>query len=241
MQKLKLKAFIIIALLTCRMSNAQNTQHFGLFPTIDHSGTLSNKFDYSLYYFGEFNLINSTNEKPNFFVFYSEQALTYKVNPHLSFTGSYVYERQHPTENNYRNENRIYLQATYKYNLNRTTLKHRIRLDERFIQDRLANKSPLTSRVRYLFGISTPLQKQSDKIYLSAYNEFFFNTFKSANAIYAENWAYAGVGYNFTKSNTLEVGILHTFWVGNQTDLTKFFYLQLSWISHIDWRKKQTK
>lgn len=235
-------AFICIHL----TGKAQSSYHFGLFPTIDHSGTISKKFDYSFYYFGGFNLINSqvngTKDPANFFVFYAEQALTYKVNKHLSFTGSYVYERQHPTESNYRNENRFYLQSTYKYDLNRTTLKHRLRFDGRFIQDKTTGDAPFTSRIRYLFGVSTPLLKTSDKLYFSAYNEFFFNIYKSAVAIYGENWAYAGIGYKTAKAGNFEAGPLYIFWVNNaQNDLTNFFYLQLTWATHIDFTKKKDK
>ena len=39
-------------------TNAQNINVGGVFPTIDHSGTLTSKLNYSLYYFGAFPLIN---------------------------------------------------------------------------------------------------------------------------------------------------------------------------------------
>lgn len=229
-------------LISIQFLNAQERQHFGVFPTIDHSGTLTDKLDYSLYYFGAFNLINSSingiKEPSNFFAFYAEQALTYKVNSNVSFTGSYVYERQYPTDNNYRNENRFYLQTTYKYNLNRTSIKHRLRFDGRYIQDKITGKSPFTSRLRYQIGIKTPLKKDSNKIYLTAYNEFFFNLDKSATAIYGENWAYTGIGFNLDKNNTIETGPLYIFWVNNkQNDLSNFYYLQLTWINHLDFRK----
>lgn len=235
---------VVFVLLLLGSSNffSQSSQHFGVFPTIDHSGTISNKLDYSLYYFGAVNLLNSEingyKEPSNLFAFYSEQALTFNATPHLSFTGSYVYERQHPLENNYRNENRFYLQTAYKYDLGRTSLKHRLRFDGRFIQNRITGESPFTSRLRYQFGIKTPLKKESDKIYFSAYNEFFFNLNKSATAIYGENWAYAGLGFKLNKSNAIETGPLYIFWVNNkQNDLTNFGYLQVTWVSHLDFRK----
>jgi hypothetical protein len=52
------------------------------------------------------------------FVFYAEQALTYKVNS-ICLLLEVMYERQYPTQDNYRNENRFYLQSDYKYNLNK--------------------------------------------------------------------------------------------------------------------------
>lgn len=239
---MKTKLFLAVSMILQLPCYPQSSNHFGLFPTIDHSGTISKKLDCSLYYFGGVNLINEkingVEDPANFFVFYAEQALTYRVNPHLSFTGSYVYERQHPTEVNYRNENRFYVQGTYNYDLNRTTLKHRLRYDGRFIENRATGESPYTSRLRYLFGISTPIRKASYKLYFSAYNEFFFNTYKSASAIYGENWAYAGMGIKATKASTFEVGPLYIFWVNKGTELTNFLYLQLTWSTHVNFTKK---
>lgn len=240
----KIYKLVFVFLISIQFLNAQESQSFGLFPTIDHSGTITDKLDYSFYYFGAFNVLNSsinnTKEPSNFFAFYGEQALTYNVNSNLSFTGSYVYERQHPTQDNYRNENRFYLQTSYKYNLNRTNIKHRLRYDGRFIEDRLTDKSPYSSRLRYQIGFKTPLKKDNDKIYLTAYNEFFFNLDKSATTIYAENWAYTGIGFNLDKNNSIETGPLYIFWVNNkQNDLTRFYYLQLTWINHLDFRKKK--
>ena len=235
----------LIAMLLYMSTQGQSTTSIGVFPTIDHSGTISNKLEYSLYYFGGLNLINTKvngiEDPANFFVFYSEQALTYKLNSHLSFTGSYVYERQHPTENNYRNENRFYLQSTYKYTLGRTSLKHRLRFDGRFIENRTTGETPFTSRARYLIGLSTPLQKTKDNLYFSAYNEFFFNTYKASNTIYGENWAFAGIGIKTAKAGNFEVGPLYIFWVNNSAwkDLTNFYYLQFAWSTHIDLRRKK--
>lgn len=244
MKRLSLLFFSIVCSI---IINAQNTHHVGLFPTIDHSGTLTRHLDYGIYYFGGSNLFNPITEigeskGANFFVFYAEQSLTYKVTPKLSFTGSYVYERQHPAESNYRNEHRFYVQSAYKYNLKRTQLKHRIRFDGRFIENRLTNKISFSSRLRYQFAIKVPLKKKDDKLYFSAYNEFFFNLDKKTPAIYGENWAYAGVGYNFGKAGSLEAGPLYIFWVTNkQNDISNFYYLQLSWITYIDFTKKNTK
>jgi hypothetical protein len=234
--------FFIAALFWAGIAQAQN--HVGVFPTIDHSGIISDRFSYSLYYFGAVNLINEEvkgyKEPANLFAFYSEQALTYNVNSHLSLTGSYVYERQRPFATTYRNENRFYVQAAYKYNLNRTGLKHRLRYDGRFIEDRVTGDAPFTSRIRYQFGLTTPLQKTSDKVYFSAYNEFFFNLGKASVAFYGENWAYAGIGWKAPGAGSFELGPLYIFWVNDkQNNLSNFYYLQLTWATQLDFRKKK--
>ncbi len=236
-----------IFLLACTMfasviTYAQNINHFGLFPVIDHSGQLSDKWNYSLYYFGAFNLINDmVNNKPDnegFFIFYSEEALTYSLNRNLSFTGAYVYERQHPLDKDiYRNENRFYIQTMLKSNIGKVQLRNRVRYDGRFIQNRITNETPYTSRIRYLIGISFPLGSMPDKFYFNASNEMFFNTYSNPVAVYGENWAYAGVGLKTKRAGAFEVGPFYMFWVANkQKDLLNFYYLQLSWITKLDLR-----
>ena len=227
---------------SCQALQAQSSSHYGFFPTIDHSGTLSDRWSYGFYYFGGVTPINPLSEgmkeNPAFSVFYAEQALNYSVTPHLSLTAAYVYERQYPTQNNYRNENRLYFQATYKHDVKAVNFKHRLRYDARFVQNRSTGQTPFTPRVRYLLGITTPLSK-TGKCYFTAYNELFFNTFKGADAVYGENWAYAGVGIKTAHAGTFEAGPLYIFWVNNkQRDLSNFGYLQLTWITNLDFRKK---
>ncbi|MFN0032391.1 MAG: DUF2490 domain-containing protein [Flavobacteriales bacterium] len=221
---------------------AQVAHHAGFFPTVDHTGTLTDKLDYSLYYFGAVNALNSevngSNESAHLFAFYAEQALTYKLNAQWSLTGSYVYERQRPFQDAYRNENRAYIQLQNKYQVGKSTIKHRLRYDARFIENRLLDETNFTSRIRYLLGWKTALK--NEKYYFNAYNEFFFNTFKSSTAIYGENWAYAAVGKTVNERHSFELGPLYIFWVNsNRNELKNFYYLQFSWNSYIDFRKKK--
>ena len=241
---MKLSILTTIVLLSVAIhSFGQNINHLGFFPTVDHSGTLSNKWSYGIYYFSAFNAVNDKIEgkadSPGYFIFYAEQSLSYQVSKNLSFTGSYVFERLNPTKSNYRNENRIYFQTTYKPKVNQTELKFRARYDARFIQDRETGERPYTSRVRALVGLSRPIGSNG-KYYFSAYNEWFFNTFEDAAVVYGENWAYAGVGLKTNKLGAFEVGPLYIAWVTNkERDLQNFYYLQLTWITHLDLRKNK--
>ena len=237
--------FTAFTFLCFQKLSSQSTNHFGVFPTIDHSGTINKKLDYSFYYFGAFNLlnpkINGQAQTANFFLFYSEQALHYNFNSKFSVTGSYVFQRADPTEKFYTNENRFYLQTTYKSTVGRSELKNRLRYDGRFIEDKVSNKWPYTSRVRYLFGAKIPLQKEKNNLHFLFYNEFFFNTFKSAAVTYAENWAFAGMIFKTSSCGTWEIGPLYIFWVNNpKYDLTNLLYLQLTWNTHLDFSKKKS-
>lgn len=235
----------IIIIFICGEVNSQNVNHFGLFPVIDHSGQLSDKWNYSFYYFGAFNLINEkvngVAEGPNFAVFYSEQAITYQLNTHLSFTGSYVYERQLPLDkDNYRNENRFYLQTTLNSNIGRALMRYRLRYDGRFIQNRVTGESPYTSRLRFLIGATVSLSQKNNRLYFTAYNEMFFNTYKNPVTVYAENWAFAGIGLRTKKSGAFELGPFYIAFVDyTGGNLLNYYYLQFNWITHLDSRKEK--
>ena len=184
--------------------------------------------------------VNGVEDNPGYFVFYSEQSISYQLTSKLSLTGSYVYERQHPLDENlYRNENRFYFQSTYRPTIGKSQLRFRLRYDGRFIENRVTNERPFTSRIRTLIGISKPIARD-DKFYFNAYNEFFFNTYSASPNIYAENWAYAGVGFKTKKAGSFEAGPLYISWINASPNATlNFYYLQITWITHLDFRKNK--
>lgn len=230
-------AILIIQSLAIR---AQSSYVAGVFPTLDHSGTISNKLDYGLYYFAAFPLVNlqkpDVSKNAYFNLLYFEQSLSYKLTDKFSITGSYVYQRANVVYNDYVNENRFYIQAKYKHSIEKVNLTHRLRFDGRFIQNRYTDQTPFTHRVRYLIGIDVPID---EKLYFTAYEEAFFNTFKNAGAVYGENWAYAALGKKLNTRNKIEIGILYIAWNTGPKSWYNQYYLQLTWISHLDFRKKK--
>ena len=74
---------------------------------------------------------------------------------------------------------------------------------------------------------------------LQLMKKHFFNTFKNAGAIYGENWAYTALGKRLNENNKIEAGILYVTWnIGNNNWFNQY-YFQITWISHIDFRKKK--
>ena len=232
--------FIIIFLFTVISVKPQSTYVGGVFPTIDHSGDISNKVGYGLYYFGAFPLLNfskpNLSKDANFLLFYSEQSLSYKLSDKFTLTGSYVYQRSNAVYDNYVNENRFYMQAKYKHTIKNIKLTHRLRFDGRFIKNRVTNKTPFTNRIRYLIGIEIPI---NEKLYFTAYEEAFFNTFENASVIYGENWANVSIGRKINSNNKIEAGILYITWNTGMNSWFNQYYAQVTWISHLDFRKKK--
>ena len=181
--------FITIALLFISIRlYSQNINVFGVFPTIDHCGTFNDKVDYSLYYFAALPLVNLNSpdfSKDAFFhLLYLEQALNYNVRRRLSITGSYVYQRENGVAENSVEENRLYLQTKYKHSVKKVNLIYRLRYDFKQITEQSTNEMVYRQRVRLLAGFDTPV---NEKLYFTAYEEAFFNTYPSSKTSYAEN------------------------------------------------------
>lgn len=237
MNKLAFSFFIVFVLTSTKISGQSITMG-GIFPTIDHSGSINQKVDYGLYYFAALPLFNFKNPSFStnayFNLLYLEQSLTYKKSEKLSFTGSYLYQRANVTTSNFVNENRFYFQAKFKHSLFKSIFFHRLRFDGRFIQNRETNSNPFTHRVRYLLGFEKNI---SEKTYFSGYQELFLNTTKSITPIYHENWAYFGCGKRLNEQNKVELGVLYVTWnIGNQAWFNQY-YLQFSWVNHINFLK----
>lgn len=99
------------------------------------------------------------------------------------------------------NEHRIFQQFISTQNIGSVKLNHRYRFEQRFIED------DFKMRFRYFLGINLPLsKKESNKYYLSAYNEIFLNT---ESSIFDRNRLYGGIGYIFNKSIKIEAGYMN--------------------------------
>jgi long-subunit fatty acid transport protein len=218
----------------------QNINYFGIFPTLDHSAKFANKWSYNSYLFSALKPYNHENQfgvkdEARMLYNYLELGITYNITKNLSFTSSYVFEKQNPNRSFSRNENRLFQQITWNIHDRKFTLKQRLRFDERFIQDPISKETNFSHRLRFLLGGSYDI---SDKIYLFGYSEFFFNTTKGAQFKFNENWSALQLGYKFNKKNHIQFGLLYVGWIYNQSnDWFHQHYLQTTWVSKLDFRK----
>lgn len=236
---------LITAFIFCcsLLIKSQSLHYGGVFPTIDHSGDLTSKLGYGLYYFAAIPLANlkdpDIGSDATFLLFYSEQSLTYSLNKHFSFTGSYVYQRANVLDPYYVNENRFYVQAKYTHSLNKLNFAHRVRFDGRFIQSGYSRETTFAHRARYLIGFDVPLKTKKENLYFTAYEELFFSTVNGADPVYEENWAYAALGIKLNERNKIEPGLLYITWSIGKPNWFNQYYFQLTWISHLDFTKKK--
>ncbi len=222
-------------LLIGHASVAQDAVTYGLFPTIDHSGDLSERWSYNIYLFdaiktGDDGSVNATVPNGNFYA-YTELGGTYKLAERWYGTASYVHERQFPFEPTERVENRLFQQLTFKGPQGRTDAKLRLRFDERLIRTYDASTAQFSSRLRLLGGLKYP---NDTRTYLTGYFEGFLTT--STGPSYDETWATVHVGFKLGEHHSLELGPLFIDWRMPYGWMHQR-YLQLTWVSSLTFNK----
>lgn len=226
---------------------AQNLEFYGIIPSISQTGRISNRFNYNIFASETFDLTNRVIDgvyyaaKP--LQLYIQPSLIYVHSPNLNFTASltYNYQRSNPNVLYFR-EWRTWEQVIYSHPLTNGRMTHRLRFEQRFIKNERTGKSPMTTRLRYQLGFSIPLQGiQLDpgEFYFNCYDEAYFTlTVPSGtvrSALYSENWAYAGIGYQTQKIGRIEVGPLLQFNVRDvEQDLRNLYLLQVTWITNFN-------
>lgn len=103
-------------------------------------------------------------------------------------------------------EHRIYQQFVSRQSLSIVNLKHRYRIEQRWIGD-----TDMQLRLRYSLSIKVPFSGNdiSDNTwYLSAYNEIFIN---SKSEVFDRNRTYLGLGYKLNDLVEFEFGYMNQF------------------------------
>ena len=154
-------------------------------------------------------------------------ALDIKINEHFSvaplgyvYTWNYKYGKQPAAFEN--NEHRIWQQVFYKHNFGRLKVDHRLRFEQRFIQQHhVASDGAVVddgyilnqTRLRYRLMARLPLNSSSIEpgtFFASVYDEIFYSwgehvTYQKPD----QNRIFAGAGYQFNKNFTLQGGFLY--------------------------------
>lgn len=163
---------------------------------------------------------------------YFQTAYNYKIFPHLNIAGGHIYQRNNPLDVDFTNEHRIFEQAVLSHAYDALVMTHRIRFEQRFIDERHSHE--FKTRLRYQIGAKIPLQGRNidpKEWYFNCYNEFYFSTTGERNAFFSDDWAYLGLGYQTVDWGKLEFGPLAQYAVVNRDkDFRSFYVLQFGWI-----------
>ena len=226
----------------------QNLSFTGVIPVLNQTGRINHRMNYNFFASTTTDAysktINSVQYPASDLQLYIQPSVIFVQSPNLNFSGSYTYQRNNPFNSRYSNEHRIWEQIVISKPVFNGRFTNRFRFEERFIQNRLTNKYPLYTRLRYQIGFNTPLRgKTLDKgeLYLNLYNEFYFSTSGPViNAFYSENWSYLGIGYDIGKLGRLEMGYLLQYFVRNKNhDLRILNLAQVMWVTNFNFKKKK--
>ncbi len=137
-----------------------------------------------------------------------------------AYTWNYIYGKQPATFVN--NEHTLWQQIVYKQTISRVALSHRLRSEERYIQTHsmTANSDVVNNgfnnrqfRLRYRAQVNIPLNRKKIEpktFFLSLWDEIFMSwgrvvTYHKPD----QNRLFTGVGYQFTKSLTMQTGFYY--------------------------------
>ncbi len=125
-------------------------------------------------------------------------------------------------------EHRIWQQFILTNNIGRVKFEHRYRIEQRWVENNYLN------RFRYRLMLFVPINKtkiEKNTLFIGLYDEIFIN---GENPFFDRNRLYGALGYQFNKSTSLQIGMLHQ----QVTDFGKW-YLQFALVLNPDFRKKQ--
>ncbi len=241
------KTTLIIGLIfISNIGFSQNLTFYGLLPAINQTGRISKKINYNLFISTTIDAfdekINSVKYPATDLQFYLQPSIIYVHGPNLNFAGSYTYQRSNPFNGNFVIEHRLWQQIIFSKPISKGRLTNRFRFEERFIENMVTKEYPLSTRARYQLGFNIPLQGQAlekHEFYFNTYNEFYFSLKGAKNAIYSENWTYAGCGYDLGRMGRIELGYLLQLAVRNTNqDLRSLKLAQIMWVTNFNFPKK---
>lgn len=125
----------------------------------------------------------------------------YQVTPNVSLWQGYGWT---PSFNPYRNEHRIFQQALINHKIRKLQVQHRLRLEERFIE----NMSSMVVRGRWLVRGDYPLGA-SEKWGILGYNELFINATSTSTGPqqgFDRNRLYGGISRKLNPHTRVDVG-----------------------------------
>ena len=135
--------------------------------------------------------------------------LNYHIDKNTSLTAGYAFI---PTQNVFDQgwgeemvaENRIWEQFVLKNVVNRMKIRHRYRLEQRWVK--LGEETTYKNRARYMLSVKLPISKNEDSpLFILLYDEIFLNI---SDNPFDQNRLFAALGYQFNKQMNFQVGYL---------------------------------
>ena len=193
---------ILLFILTITLSYSQTTPEdkFGAWYMLDATHKIADKFSIKTgLQLRSFEVLDNIN----LLLYYT--GANYYLNKKTTLTLAYCFldiDRSFSiTGESHLYENRPYEQVSYKQQLFKQPIQHRLRLEHRFLN--FQHTQTTLHRLRYRLGTKIKLNRT---LFLNINNEIFAN-FK--DQVFTENRFYAALGFNLSKSNNIQLGYLN--------------------------------
>ncbi len=228
--------FLILVLFLPKFAQAEIFDTYGVVPFLSLSKGIGNKYDLNFYHSDTINLTRRSFKQKSYpsrdIQAYFQTAINFRFLPYLNLSAGHIYQRNNPLDVDFVNEHRIFEQATFSHSQDAFQITHRVRFEQRFIDERYAHE--FKTRLRYQIGLNFPLdgrQLDPGEWYLNTYNEFYFSTTGERHAFFSDDWAYAGFGYQTVDWGKLEAGPVAQYSIINHDkDIRSLYALQFGWI-----------
>ena len=203
--KKKIIYYVICIIFISNNVKAQNkAENFGSWFMYFGTHKLSEK--YSLHYETQ---IRNYEIVSNFNQLLPRVGINYHIDEKTSVTAGYAFI---PTQNIFDlgwddeivTENRIWQQFILKNVINRVKIRHRYRLEQRWVKQGEFNS--YKNRARYMLSLKLPISKNEESpLFISLYDEIFLNI---SDNPFDQNRLFAAFGYQVNKQMNFQIGYL---------------------------------
>ena len=145
----------------------------------------------------------------NFFQLLPRAGLNYKIDDNSMVTAGYALI---PTSKGFGEgwgndmviENRIWQQFILRNKVGNLSIRHRYRLEQRWIEKN--DNTTYKNRARYMLSLKIPLSKNKDfPLFLSVYDEIFLNL---SDNPFDQNRLFGAIGFQLNKNMNIQAGYL---------------------------------
>lgn len=168
--------------------------------------------------------------------------VNYQWSRHVQLSAAYAYFKAHPAgldgEQHTLPERRLQEQILIQTPVRKLALRHRVRVDQRFLGSDLAPNTERTwnlqHRLRYMIRTEVPLRKgdlERPVVYAGIYDEILFRLGYTGGSNFDQNRLYGGIGVRPHKAASIEAGIFHQRFqpmVGGRIENNYVFVLSVS-------------
>jgi hypothetical protein len=184
----------------------QNTGWLFLMNTSKFNDKWGAHFDLQLRSSDEFNNLRNLLIRPG---------ITYYFNGSNNLTVGYLFTQTYTPGAESITENRAWEQFIHTHKIQRVSVSHRFRLEQRFIE-KIATDDVFAQRLRYFTRFLIPLKKEAQVFekgfFAAVQNEVFLNIQNkdvTNNSFFDQNRAYVALGYRLQKKIDIELGYMN--------------------------------